>query len=77
MFKEPPNIADLLADRLPENPLKDHLIKVETARAEYLEKLAAAFLVETGLPASEVVLVQKQLPNPNIGWEFYFKRRDS
>lgn len=70
-------IGDALADALaPDNELLTaKLAEIEMTKAEYLEKMAAAFIVETGIPASECVLVQQELPKPQIGWKFYFERR--
>ncbi len=48
--------------------------RVVSASAEYVEIMAAAYLKETNLPASEVELVQ-QMDGYKIRW--YFQKRES
>ncbi len=53
--------------------IEDLVEKVLRTRAAYIEMLAAAFLKETGLKASESMLVEEKAGN-QIRW--YFKKRE-
>lgn len=70
-------LSDEEADWLFPGPaLNLHLQGIQATKAEYLEKMAAAFILETGLPASEIELVQQDLPAPQVGVKFYYRARE-
>jgi len=61
---------------VPYDFVKLHIKGVEVTKAQYLEQMAAAFLLETGgIPATGIELVQQELSWPNIGWKFYYQVR--
>lgn len=70
-------ITDEEAEQLMPGPASmfEHLRTLQTTKAEYLEKMAASFVLMTGVPATECELVQEQLKHPSIGWKFYFRIR--
>lgn len=68
-------ISDAEAERLlPVDHLKLHIEGVEVSKAQYLERMAAAFMVQTGTPAAECELVQQALERPQYGWRFFYRR---
>ena len=75
---ELPEVTDLLAEQLipgHHDIVQKHLERVHMTKAQYLEQMAAAFMVQTGTPAAECVLVEEPLPWPQVGTRFYYKRR--
>ena len=74
LFQVTDDLADFLLPSTNEI-LMDHLRKIEMTKAQYLEKMAAAFMLEVGVPVSRIELVQQQLQHPQYGWKFYFQVR--
>lgn len=70
-------ISDEEAERLipATDFLKLHIEGVAVTRAKYLEQMAAAFILETGVPATHIELVEQDLPWPQIGKKFYYRIR--
>jgi hypothetical protein len=70
-------LTDEQAERLMPGALATQVMQeMETTKAKYLEQMAAAFLLEVGVPASEIELVQQDLPHPQIGWRLFYRVRE-
>ena len=70
-------ISEAEAEHLmPGDFMRQHLEALNTTKAKYLEQMAAAFVLEVGVPASSVELVQQELPHPQIGWRFFYRVRE-
>jgi len=76
MTKPSFEITDEEADYLiPRDIVNLHIENVQTTKAQYLEKMAAAFVLETRIPITECELVQQTLPHPQVGWRFFYRIR--
>ena len=68
-------MANLL---VPDNSfILEKLRELEMTKAQYLEKMAAAYISEVKIPITECEMVMEQLPHPLYGYRIYFQTRKS
>lgn len=60
-----------------DNLFSEQLKRIYETKQQYLEEMAAAFILKTRIPADQCELVQQQLPHPQYGYRFFFRVRDS
>jgi hypothetical protein len=74
---QPHEVTAALAEILmPGELVRKRLEQMETTKARYLEQMAAAFVLEVGVPATHIELVQQELPRPQYGWKFFYRIKE-
>jgi hypothetical protein len=62
-------------DLIPGDIAREAAMRIGMTKAQYIEKMAAAYVVLTNIPADQCMLVQEALEWPQVGYRFYFQRR--